>query len=181
MIYYNYQRQSTSLNKELAIVFQKDISTSFKGFSDLKNMENYSLKNYSKIFDNLLYLKLVELKNRILNLKYKSLEFCNNKCSVIRCLIYEKFSAIVGQNSNVFRKGDKVSITAGIGEFSTSAMPNISVSNKKIEINPDGVAIYEFAAPKQKGKYKVPVFIEYTKPDGTKDKKQYTIEYEVVD
>lgn len=177
----NYQTYLLFNNKEINETFQKEINLAFKDFLDLKDADNYSKIHLSKMLNNQFYLKLTDLENRINSIKYKSLVFCNNKCDIIRCLNFEKFAAIVGQNSNVFRKGQKVEISVGVGEFSTSAMPNISISNRKIEVSPEGVTIYEFAAPKQKGKYKVPVIIEYTKPDGTKDKKQHTIEYEVVE
>jgi hypothetical protein len=178
---YNFQLTLLTFDESVNAEFSKEIKMSLNSFLSLDSMKTYSRNEYSKILDNQLYLKLIELENRIYNIRQKLVEYYNLRCGSGCILQYDKFAAIIGQNSSVLHKGDKVSITAGIGEFSTAAMPSILMFNKKIEVNPDGVAIYEFSAPSKIGKYKVPVNIEYTKPDGTKDKKQYTIEYEVVD
>ncbi|MBP6430515.1 MAG: hypothetical protein KA319_02015 [Ferruginibacter sp.] len=180
-IIYNYKKNLLSLNEDLTETFKKEIDSSFKDFTDYKKVNDYAKLHFLNIMDNQFYLKLTELKNKIIDMKLKLLQFCNIRCTIFNCGYFIRFNAIVGQNSTVFRKGDKVSISAGVGSFSLEAAPNISIANKKVDAFPEGVAVYEFQAPKKKGKYKVPVIIEYTRPDGIKEKREYKIEYEVVE
>jgi GldM N-terminal domain len=94
---------------------------------------------------------------------------------------YDVFSAIVGQSSNYVKAGDKIMLTAGVGAFSVASKPKVTIDRKGIELNPDGVAIYEFKTPVKAGKYFKSVKVEYTKPDGNKETKNFNIDYTVIE
>ena len=103
--------------------------------------------------------------------------FAHNQIGQVK-VIYNEFAAIVGQSSNYVMPGEKVKITAGVGAFSTDAKPQISIGGSSMSVNANGVAEREFTAAGG-GSQNVPVTVTYTKPDGTKESKSYTIQYTV--
>ncbi len=74
--------------------------------------------------------------------------------------------------------GEKVTITAGVGAYSVAAQPQITIGGAPVPVNADGVAIREFTA-EGGGERSMPVSVTYTKPDGTKETKNFPIKYTV--
>jgi hypothetical protein len=73
-------------------------------------------------------------------------------------------------------------IQAGVGAFTVMNKPEITIDNKKIQIDDSrGVALYKFKSPLKTGKYTVPVKIEYTDVDGTKKTVMGKVEYTVME
>ena len=120
---------------------------------------------------------LSKFQNNVKNGENQIVAACHSKIGQVK-FIYDKFAAVVGQSSNYVMPGDKVKITAGVGAFSTQAQPQITIGGSGAAVNADGVAEREFTADGG-GNKSVPVTVTYTKPDGTKESKSYTIEYTV--
>jgi hypothetical protein len=135
--------------------------------------------NYSKNFDESPsrdYLKN-KAHNSIAVIANQSISFCSIKTEPGCILTYDKFSAIVGQNSIHFKSGDKLEITAGVGLFSRAASPQIVIDNEKVSLNDDDCAIFRKTITGKPGEYTVPVSIDYYSPDGTKKKQTFKIKY----
>jgi gliding motility-associated protein GldM len=120
---------------------------------------------------------LSKYQNNVKNAENQIVAACHSKIGQVK-FIYDKFAAVVGQSSNYVMPGEKVKITAGVGAFSTQAQPQITIGGSGAAVNADGVAEREFTADGG-GNKSVPVTVTYTKPDGTKESKSYTIEYTV--
>jgi gliding motility-associated protein GldM len=120
---------------------------------------------------------LSKFQNNIKNAENQVVTFCHNKVGEVK-VIYDKFAAIVGQSSNYVMPGEKISITAGVGAFSTAAQPQITIGGTSVPVNAEGVAVREFSADGS-GAKSVPVSVTYTKPDGTKETKSYSMPYTV--
>ena len=120
---------------------------------------------------------LSKFQNNVKNGENQIVAACHSKIGQVK-FIYDKFAAVVGQSSNYVMPGDKVKITAGVGAFSTQAQPQITIGGSGAAVNADGIAEREFTADGG-GNKSVPVTVTYTKPDGTKESKSYTIEYTV--
>ncbi len=120
---------------------------------------------------------LSKFQNTVKNSENQVVTFAHNKIGQVK-VIYDEFAAIVGQSSNYVMPGEKVKITAGVGAFSTKALPQISIGGSSMSVNSQGVAEREFTAAGG-GNQNVPVTVTYTKPDGTKESKSYTIQYTV--
>jgi gliding motility-associated protein GldM len=120
---------------------------------------------------------LSKFQNNVKNAENQIVTACHSKIGQVK-FIYDKFAAVVGQSSNYVMPGEKVKITAGVGAFSTQAQPQITIGGSGAAVNADGVAEREFTADGG-GNKSVPVTVTYTKPDGTKESKSYTIEYTV--
>jgi gliding motility-associated protein GldM len=120
---------------------------------------------------------LSKFQNNVKNAENTVVTHFHNKIGSVE-IVYNQFAAIVGQSSNYVMPGEKMSITAGVGAFSTAAQPIISIGGSGAPVNADGVATREFTA-EGAGNKTVPVQVTYTKPDGTKETKSYNIEYTV--
>lgn len=120
---------------------------------------------------------LSKYQNNIKNSENQVVTFCHNQLGKVK-VIYNEFAAVVGQSSNYVMPGEKVTITAGVGAYSTEAKPEISIGGSSVAVGADGVAVKDFNADGG-GEKNVPVKVTYTKPDGTKESKDYTIKYTV--
>ena len=120
---------------------------------------------------------LSKMQNNVKNAENQVVTFAHNKIGEVK-VIYDKFAAIVGQSSNYVMPGEKVTITAGVGAYSTAAQPQISIGGVPVAVNADGVAVKEFSADGG-GERSIPVVVKFTKPDGTTDTKTYPLKYTV--
>lgn len=120
---------------------------------------------------------LSKLQNNVKNAENQVVTFAHNKIGEVK-VIYDKFAAIVGQSSNYVMPGEKVTITAGVGAFSTAAQPQITIGGTSVPVDADGVAVKEFSVDGG-GPKSVPVSVTFTKPDGTKETKTYDLKYTV--
>jgi gliding motility-associated protein GldM len=120
---------------------------------------------------------LSKYQNNIKNAENQVVTYCHNKIGEVK-VVYNKFAAIVGQSSNYLMPGEKMKITAGVGAFSTAAAPQITIGGAGVPVNADGVAEKEFSVDGG-GAKSVPVSVTFTKPDGTKETKNYNMEYTV--
>jgi gliding motility-associated protein GldM len=120
---------------------------------------------------------LSKYQNNIKNAENQVVTYCHNQVGQVK-VIYDKFAAIVGQSSNYVMPGEKIKISAGVGAFSTAAQPQITIGGSSVPVNAEGVAESEFQVSGG-GAKSVPVTVTYTKPDGTKETKSYSMEYTV--
>lgn len=120
---------------------------------------------------------LSKMQNNVKNAENQVVTFAHNKIGEVK-VIYDKFAAIVGQSSNYVMPGEKVTITAGVGAYSTAAQPQITIGGVPVAVNADGVAVKEFSADGG-GERSIPVVVNYTKPDGTKATISYPLKYTV--
>ncbi len=120
---------------------------------------------------------LSKFQNNVRNAENQMVSDFHSQVGQVK-VIYNKFAAIVGQSSSYLMPGEKLKITAGVGAFSTTAQPQITIGGSGAPVNADGVAEREFPVDGG-GNKSVPVSVTFTKPDGSKETKSYTIEYTV--
>ncbi len=111
---------------------------------------------------------LTATQNRIKIIENKMIAYCNSKVGC-HIMIFDSYSAIVGQNSNSLKPGDVLEITAGIGAYNRAAQPEITINNKRIEINEDGYVLYKIKTTNKPGTYKIPVRLSYINPNTGKN------------
>lgn len=120
---------------------------------------------------------LSKIQNNVKNAENQVVTFAHNKIGEVK-VIYDQFAAIVGQSSNYVMPGDKVTVTAGVGAFSTAAKPEITIGGAGVAVDAEGKAVREFTA-EGAGERTIPVTVTYTKPNGEKESKTYPLKYTV--
>ena len=154
-------------------ILEIDTSIGFK-ITNISEFNNQFLKVASK---NQTLAFLNSLKEDILNIEIKVLHYLDDRCGY-RDLIYDKYYAIINQNTEQLKPNHILEITAGIGKFEFHPNAKFIVGKKEIPIKDsiDGVAIYKMRVLNEKGKHTLPVKITWTKPNG----EPFILEKEVV-
>ena len=88
---------------------------------------------------------------------------------------------IVRQSSFVVRKGEQLTIEAGVTNFRTQGNLNVKFGSNMVPLNEFGLAVYKFRTAKAPGKYSLPVQIEFMDQDGKTQMMNKTITYRVVE
>lgn len=93
-------------------------------------------------------------------------------------VIFDAFEAIVGQNSKYLMPGQELEITAGLGAFSKTKLPNISIGGSRVSLNDKGMAVYKTAAGTI-GEHTIPVTVSFNDQDGKLQTRTFNVEYTV--
>lgn len=121
---------------------------------------------------------LTKFQNDIKTSENKVVAYCHNKVGEVE-VVFDSYAAIVGQNSNYFMPGQEITINAGIGAYSKSAKPVISIGGTPAEIGDKGYAEKTMAAGAL-GKHTIPVRISYfNQITGKQDIVEKNVEYTV--
>lgn len=120
---------------------------------------------------------LSKFQNDVKNSESQMVDYFHKKIGEV-AIIYDKFQALAMANANYVMPGDEIEVTAGVGSFSAAAKPTIVINGQNIPLNSDGAAVYKTTAAGA-GEKSIAVMIEYTKPDGTKERVPKTVKYTV--
>ena len=91
---------------------------------------------------------------------------------------FDTYAAIIGQSSSYVMPGQEIEVTAGVGAFSKSAQPRITINGSGAALGEDGAARAKFSAGGV-GAHSVPVTIVYTDQEGKQQTITKNIEYTV--
>ncbi len=120
---------------------------------------------------------LSKFQNNVKNAENQVVAFCHSKVGEVK-VRYDKFGVLVGQSSNYVMPGQEVEVTAGVGSFSSAALPVVSINGSTIPIDDEGKATYKITASGQ-GAHKVGVVIHYKDQNGVEQVANKDIEYTV--
>jgi gliding motility-associated protein GldM len=93
-------------------------------------------------------------------------------------VIFDAFEAIVGQNSKYLMPGQELEISAGLGAFSKTKVPDIYIGGAKVATNEKGMAIYKTAAGSI-GNHTIPVKVSFLDQNGKQQERTFNVEYTV--
>ncbi|HSZ85662.1 MAG TPA: GldM family protein [Puia sp.] len=82
---------------------------------------------------------LSKFQNDIKNSENTLITYCHNQIGAVE-VRYDKTGVIAGANATYLMPGDKLSIYAGIGAFSSGAHPTITINGETREVDPEGKA-----------------------------------------
>lgn len=120
---------------------------------------------------------LSKFENDVKNSEAQVVEFCHKQIGAVK-IVYDKFQAIASQSSEYLMPDQELTITGGVGAFSSAAQPTVSVDGSTVALNADGVAEYKTKVGGP-GSYTKKVSITFKKPNGelsTLDKEiKYTV------
>jgi len=92
---------------------------------------------------------------------------------------YDLFSVIIAPNKTYLKKGQPLTIVAGVGSFSLQAEPEVTINGRKIPMNAEGLAEYKITVNGNPGKHHIPVKVRFVKPTGERSTIYRTLEYEI--
>ena len=124
------------------------------------------------------YILLDQIENDFLLTEYEMIRYADIHTDVIYHDYYEKFSVMVGANSSYLKAGQTLIIDAGVGQFSLTSHPKISINGIPL-VMADGVAEYRTVVGQAPGKHTIPIKIEYMRPDGSPQTVYKDVKYEI--
>lgn len=123
-------------------------------------------------------LALDKLKIDVATCNLMIIQYCESKTqpAIERYSILEPVAL---QNAAVLRPGEVLNIKAGVAESYPQASPDITINGTSLPLNSRAWADYKMKVPAKPGKYKIPVTINFLKPNGFVGRWEYTVSYEV--
>jgi gliding motility-associated protein GldM len=120
---------------------------------------------------------LSKFQNDVRNSEAEVVDYCHQQVGAVE-IVYDEFQAFAGTNSQYLMPGQELVITSGVGAFSKSARPSITVDGAGVALNAEGVAEYKTTVGGP-GSYTKTVNITYVKPDGSKASILKKVDYTV--
>jgi gliding motility-associated protein GldM len=121
---------------------------------------------------------LSKFQNDVKGLENKVVTFCHQKVGEVK-IVFDSYAAIVGQNSNYLMPGQQLEVKAGIGAFSKSSLPIISIGGTTVPLGEEGFALYKTDAGGI-GAHSIPVRISFFNQTTGKDEvKEVKVDYVV--
>jgi gliding motility-associated protein GldM len=120
---------------------------------------------------------LSKFQNDIKTSENKVVTFCHEQVGKVE-LRYDKFEAIVGQNSKYLMPGQEIEITAGLGAFSSVKIPQVSFGGSGPSKVENGISFYSGPAGGI-GPHTINVTVSFTDQDGQPQQKTFPVEYVV--
>lgn len=120
---------------------------------------------------------LSKFQNDVKNSEAIAVDYCHRKTGEVK-IIFDQFQAIASQSSEYMMPNQELTIQGGVGAFSKSAKPTVTIDGQNIPLNADGVAEYKTTVGGP-GDYSKKVVISFTKPDGTPGRLEKEIKYTV--
>lgn len=108
----------------------------------------------------------------------KLVTYCFNQVPNSFCGI-TFLTPLISQNQQTLAPGETLAITAGIGSYSIQANPSIQINGQAVPLTDNAVAYYKLKAGQQKGKYSIPIVIEYLDQSGIKMTSRINVDYTV--
>jgi gliding motility-associated protein GldM len=120
---------------------------------------------------------LSKFQNDVKNAENQVVTFCHNKIDQV-ALRFDRFEPLANSSSSYVMPGDKLTISAGVGAFSSAAQPTVIVDGREVKLNNNGIAQAELTAGGS-GPKKVHVVIKYKDQDGKDQTIQKDVDYTV--
>jgi gliding motility-associated protein GldM len=120
---------------------------------------------------------LSKFQNDVKTSENKVVTFCHEQVGKVE-LRFDAFEAIVGQNSKYFMPGQEIEITAGLGAFSKTKLPTVTIGGANVSLNEKGIADYKTSAGGL-GAHTINVSVSFTDQDGQPQKRDIPVEYVV--
>ena len=120
---------------------------------------------------------LSKFQNDVKTTENRVAAFCHEQVGKVE-IIFDAFEAIVGQSTKYVMPGEEVEITAGLGAFSKSKLPDVFISGNKIALNDKGMAIHKVPSGAI-GEHTIPVKVTFTDQDGKPQERTFDVKYTV--
>jgi gliding motility-associated protein GldM len=107
---------------------------------------------------------LSKFQNDVRNSEAQIVEYCHKKVGEVE-LVYDKFQVIANSSSSYMMPNEEFVINAGIGAYSSKAIPTITVGGASATRTPNGDYELKTKAESTPGEYSKTVVVSYTDPN----------------
>jgi gliding motility-associated protein GldM len=107
---------------------------------------------------------LSKFQNDVKNAQAQIVEYCHRKVGEV-VITYDQFQVIANSSSTYMMPGEEFTINAGIGAYSSKAVPTITVGGQTAQRTPNGDYEVKAKAENTPGQYTKLVLVNYTDPN----------------
>ena len=119
---------------------------------------------------------LSKFQNNIKNAENEIVTYCDNQIGAVE-LHMDQVAVLVGQSSNYLMPGQQLSVTAGVGAYSSAASPIISINGSNVPVS-DGQGTYTTTVSGA-GEHTVTVNVSYRDEHNAVKTETKTVKYTV--
>jgi gliding motility-associated protein GldM len=118
---------------------------------------------------------LSKFQNDIKTSENRVVTYCHEQVGKVE-LRFDRFDAIVGQNSTYLMPGQDIEITAGLGAFSSTKIPSVSFGGSGATKVENGISYFKGNAGGM-GAHTINVSVAFTDQDGKAQTKSFPVNY----
>ncbi len=119
---------------------------------------------------------LSKFQNNIKNAENEIVTYCDNQIGAV-AVHMDQTGILVGQSSNYLMPDQKLTITAGVGAYSSAAQPSISINGQSVAVN--GGQGSTTISPGGAGEHSIPVTVTYKDENGKVQTETVPVKYTV--
>jgi gliding motility-associated protein GldM len=150
----------TSINAKFASTFPVDV-TPPKGQDGTKKEFTEAYFHMTPTVAALTLLS--KFQNNVKNSENQVVTYCHSKIGEV-AVHMDKVGVLTGQNSSYLMPGQELQITAGVGAYSSSTNPTISINGSSVSVS-NGQGMYKTTVSGA-GEHTVPISVTFTGEDG---------------
>jgi gliding motility-associated protein GldM len=120
---------------------------------------------------------LSKFQNDVKTSENRVVAFCHEQVGKV-IIKFDRFEAIVGQNTKYLMPGQELEITAGLGAFSTQNKPTISIGGANVPVDENGKAVWKNTI-NSVGTGSVHVVVSFKDQDGVAQTRPFDVAYTV--
>ncbi len=171
-----YKRKVISLNPELK-QFESNFPVNSEGVVGKEGKEKDFTASYFHMTPTVAALTILsKFQNNVKNAENQMVSYAHSKLGEV-VVKFDKTGVLFGQSSNYVMPGEEITVTAGIGAYSSAAAPQISIGGAGVPVV-DGQGTFKFQASGA-GKQSKTVTIRYKDQDGNEKTESKQVEYTV--
>ena len=171
-----YKKNVLGIDKEIDAKFSRNFPVDLSPVVGRDGKEKDFTTGYFHMTPTVAALTMLsKFQNNIKNAESQVVSYCQSKVGAVE-YVYDQFKPIIGTSSTYLMPGEDMTVTAGIGSFSSAANPTITINGVTKQADAEGVVTNTF---KVSGSGSVHVKINFKKPDGTDGTVEKDIPYSV--
>jgi gliding motility-associated protein GldM len=172
-----YKKKVTELDPELTTNFAANFPVNSDGVIGKEGKQKDFTASYFHMTPTVAALTILsKLQNSVKNAENQMVSYAHSKLGEVK-VKFDKTGVLFGQSSNYVMPGEEITVTAGIGAYSSAAAPQISIGGAGVPVV-DGQGTYKFQASGS-GKQTKVVTIRYKDQNGVEKTESKNVEYTV--
>ena len=172
-----YKAKVLGLNPELKKEFEANFPVTSEGVIGKEGKKKDFTASYFHMTPTVAALTILsKFQNNVKNAENQMVSYAHNQLGKV-VIKFDQTGVLFGQSSNYVMPGEEITVTAGIGAYSSAAAPQISIGGAGVPVV-DGKGTFKFQASGS-GKQTKAVTIRYKDQDGIEQTKTETVEYTV--
>jgi gliding motility-associated protein GldM len=172
-----YRIAMLAISPEIAKEFESSLSVDGKPATGQDGEVKPFTEAYFHMVPTLAGLTLLsKFQNNVKNSENQVTTYCHNQIGQV-VVHMDQVGVLVGQSSSYVMPGQEITVTAGVGAYSSAAKPSINIGGSSVAVA-NGQGSYKVTASGG-GEHSIPVSVTFTDENGKPQTRTETVKYTV--